>query len=132
GRHRADEYSPFRDDRVGGGHGDDYLSFLIDTLKPRIDAQFRTRRERVATGIMGSSMGGLISLYALLRRPDTVGFARGVRPSRWFGRGAMFGVANEVSQWNGRLYLDTGTLEGRGHVRQIREMVRLLRRRDIG
>jgi isoamylase len=131
GRQRADEYSPFHDERVGGGRGEDYLSFLIDTLKPRIDAEFRTRRERVATGIMGSSMGGLISLYALLRRPDTFGFAGAMSPSLWFGRGAMFGVANEVSQWDGRLYLDTGTLEGRGHVRQIREMVRLLRRRAI-
>ena len=131
GRHRADEYSPFRDDRVGGGRGDDYLSFLIDTLKPRIDAEFRTRRERAATGIMGSSMGGLISLYALLRRPDTFGFAGAMSPSLWFARGAIFGVASAVAQWDGRLYLDTGTLEGRGHVRQIREMVRLLRRRAV-
>jgi isoamylase len=131
GRQRADEYSPFHDERVGGGRGEDYLSFLIDTLKPRIDAEFRTRRERGATGIMGSSMGGLISLYALLRRPDTFGFAGAMSPSLWFGRGAMFGVASGISQWDGRLYLDTGTLEGRGHVRQIREMVRLLRRRAI-
>jgi predicted alpha/beta superfamily hydrolase len=131
GRHRADEYSPFRDERVGGGRGDDYLAFLIDTLKPRIDAEFRTRRERAATGIMGSSMGGLISLYALLRRPETFGFAGAMSPSLWFGRAAIFGVASATSQWDGRLYLDTGTLEGRGHVRQVREMVRLLRRRAV-
>ena len=129
GRYRADEYSPFRDERVGGGRGDDYLAFVIDTLKPRIDAEFRTRRERAATGIMGSSMGGLISLYALLRRADIFGFAGAMSPSLWFARGAIFEVAVGISRWDGRLYVDTGTLEGRGHVRQVREMVRLLRRR---
>jgi len=131
GRHRADEYSPFRDERLGGGRGDDYLAFVVDTLKPRIDAEFRTRRERAATGIMGSSMGGLISLYALLRRADIFGFAGAMSPSLWFARGAIFEVAVGISQWDGRLYVDTGTLEGRGHVRQVREMVRLLRRRAV-
>jgi isoamylase len=131
GKLRADEYSPFRDERIGGGRGDDYLSFLIDTLKPRIDVEFRTRRERAATGIMGSSMGGLISLYALLRRPDTFGFAGAMSPSLWFARGAICSVVSDVGRWDGRLYLDTGTLEGRGHVRQVREMVRCLRRRAV-
>ena len=58
GPDRAYEYSPWRDPRVGGGGGDAYLAFLVDTLKPRIDRQLRTRRERDATGILGSSMGG--------------------------------------------------------------------------
>jgi len=131
GKLRADEYSPFRDERIGGGRGDDYVSFLIDTLKPRIDAEFRTQRERAMTGIVGSSMGGLISLYALLRRPDIFGFAGAMSPSLWFARGAIFGMASAVGRWDARLYLDTGTLEGRGHVRQVREMVRLLRRQAI-
>jgi predicted alpha/beta superfamily hydrolase len=131
GKERADEYSPFRDDRIGGGRGNEYVTFLIDTLKPRIDAEFRTRRERAHTGIMGSSMGGLISLFAFLRRPDVFGFAGVMSPSLWFARGAIFGVAESVSRWDGRLYMDTGTLEGRGHVRQMREMVRLLRRRAV-
>ena len=104
---------------------------MIDTLKPRIDAEFRTQRERAMTGIMGSSMGGLISLYALLRRPDTFGFGGAMSPSLWFARGAIFGVVSAVGQWDARLYLDTGTLEGRGHVRHVLEMVRLLLRQAI-
>ena len=47
------EYRPFRDDRLGGGHGDAYLRFLTDTLKPLVDAQFRTRREPEHTGMAG-------------------------------------------------------------------------------
>jgi predicted alpha/beta superfamily hydrolase len=131
GKARAAEYSPFRDERIVGGRGDAYMAFLIDTLKPRVDAEFRTRRERSHTGIMGSSMGGLISLYAFLRRSDVFGFAGALSPSLWFAHGAIFDVAQSITRWEGRLYMDTGTLEGRGQVRQTREMVRLLRRRAV-
>jgi hypothetical protein len=61
---RSHEYSPWVDPRVGGGKGDAYLDFIVDTLKPQIDRRFRTERGRQHTGIVGSSMGGLISLYA--------------------------------------------------------------------
>jgi predicted alpha/beta superfamily hydrolase len=49
---------------------DAYLDFIVKQLKPMIDARYRTRQERAHTAIMGSSMGGLISLYALSRNPD--------------------------------------------------------------
>ena len=58
---RFDEYSP-------GRKGDDYLRFLIEELKPLVDATWRTDPERSA--IAGSSMGGLISFYAAWKRPD--------------------------------------------------------------
>ena len=126
---RTSEYSPYRDDRMGGGQGEAYLRFLTDTLKPRVDAQFRTRREAEHTGLAGSSMGGLISLYGFLRRPDVFGFAGVMSPSLWFARGAIFGDLHRINSWEGRLYLDTGTAEGRPQVRHTREMVRLLRRK---
>jgi len=126
---RTSEYSPYRDDRMGGGQGEAYLRFLTDTLKPRVDAQFRTRREAEHTGLAGSSMGGLISLYGFLRRPDVFGFAGVMSPSLWFARGAIFGDLHRIHSWEGRLYLDTGTAEGRPQVRHTREMVRLLRRK---
>ena len=129
GAERIAEYSPFRDARVGGGRGDAYLAFLIETLKPDVDRNFRTRRDPEHTGIIGSSMGGLISLYAFLTRPDVFGFAGVMSPSLWFGRGAIFTDVQQLPSWQGRLYLDTGTAEGRGQVRQTREMARMLRRK---
>ena len=129
GAARTNEYSPWSDQRLGGGAGDRYLQFLTDTLKPLIDIQFRTRREREHTGIAGSSMGGLISLYGFLVRADVYGFAGVMSPSLWFAGGAVFERVSRVERWTGRLYLDTGTAEGRNQVRQTREMVRLLRRR---
>src|SRR5438874_5263522 len=59
GIERLDEYSPFVDPDAGGGAGDRYLDFVLGTLKPAIDREFRTRPERTHTGIVGSSMGGL-------------------------------------------------------------------------
>ena len=129
GPDRAYEYSPWRDPRVGGGGGDAYLAFLVETLKPRIDKQLRTRRERDATGILGSSMGGLISLYAFFRRPDVFGFCGAMSPSLWFARGAIASVVGEVERWFGRLYLDIGTGEGQRHVKATRQLYRHLRRR---
>jgi predicted alpha/beta superfamily hydrolase len=129
GASRTAEYSPWPDHRLGGGRGDAYVRFLTDTLKPIVDGQFRTRRDHEHTGIAGSSMGGLISLYAFLRRPDVFGFAGVMSPSLWFAGGAIFGYVRDLPGWTGRLYLDTGTAEGRHQVRQTREMVRLLRRR---
>lgn len=128
GAERADEYGPFPDERAGGGRGDAYVGFLADTLRPLIDSRFRTRREVGQTGIMGSSLGGLISLYAFLRRPDVFGFAGAMSPSLWFARGAIFDVAASAGSWTGRVYLDTGTAEGREHLRRTREMARQLRR----
>jgi len=129
GGERTDEYSPYVDDQRGGGRGELYVRFLTDTLRPLVDARFRTRREPEHTGLAGSSMGGLISLYAFLRRPDVFGFAGVMSPSLWFAHGAVFGEVHHMRAWTGRLYLDTGTGEGRAQVRQTREMVRILRRK---
>ncbi|HEY8534849.1 MAG TPA: alpha/beta hydrolase-fold protein, partial [Vicinamibacterales bacterium] len=126
---RIDEYSPFVDPQRGGGRGDAYLDFLTATLKPQIDAHFRTRREAEATAIAGSSMGGLISLYALLRRPDVFGAAAVMSPSLWFASEAMLELARGLHTWTGRLYLDIGTAEGRPHLRRTRELARILRAR---
>jgi len=128
GTHRIDEYGPFRDPSKGGGRGDAYVEFLVRTLKPQIDRLFRTRHERTHTGIMGSSMGGLISLYAFFREPRVFGFAGAMSPALWFARGAIFDYVGPHRDWTGRLYVDVGTGEGRPTVRDARLMARLLRR----
>jgi predicted alpha/beta superfamily hydrolase len=55
--------------------GDEYVRFLVEELKPRVDAAYRTRPDRASTFVMGSSMGALISLYAMAERPDVFGGA---------------------------------------------------------
>ena len=111
GIHRVDEYSPFADRRLGGGRGDDYVRFIVENLKPQIDQEFRTLPGRKYTGIMGSSMGGLISLYAYFEFPSTFGFAGVMSPSLWFAGEAIYDYVDSAVFYPGKIYLDAGTRE---------------------
>ena len=68
----------------GQSRSDDYLRFLVEELKPAIDARYATRTEREATFLMGSSMGGLISAYALCEYPEVFGGAACLS-THWIG-----------------------------------------------
>jgi predicted alpha/beta superfamily hydrolase len=126
---RLGEYSPFGDRKHGGGNGDRYMRFLIYTLKPRIDAHYRTRKERASTVIAGSSMGGLISIYGFFRRPSPFGAAAVFSPSVWFGQREILSFVQQSRMTRGRIYLDVGTNEGAGTLRDTRTLNRLLRRK---
>lgn len=121
---RLDEYSPFHDARLGkGGRGEAYVSFLVETLKPFIDNNFRTRRQREHTGVAGSSMGGLISLYAAFRHPETFSRVGALSPSLDFARGALGRFIRRTPRPDGmRIWLDMGGREG-GQSREDRAMV---------
>lgn len=110
GATRIDEYSPFVG-AEGGGKGDRYLEFIRGTIKSLVDERFRTLPDREHTGIAGSSMGGLISLYALFRYPEAFGFAAALSPSVWFAGGAILEVIARAPRLPGRLYVDIGTRE---------------------
>jgi predicted alpha/beta superfamily hydrolase len=112
GADRMDEYSPvFDHEEQGGGKGEPYLSAIVETLKPLIDADFRTLPDRDHTGIMGSSMGGLISLYAFFRYPDVFGLVGALSPSLWFGDSVIYHIVEAAPPIPGRIYLDAGTFE---------------------
>jgi predicted alpha/beta superfamily hydrolase len=113
GLRRIDEYSPFKDLRLRkGGRGDWYVAFLANTVKALIDRDFRTLPECEHTGVLGSSMGGLISLYALFCRPEVFGFAGVMSPSLWFAQGAIFPYVQQADARPCRIHLDIGTHEG--------------------
>jgi predicted alpha/beta superfamily hydrolase len=126
GAERLAEYSPFVDPLEGSGAGDRYLDFLTRTLKPTIDERFRTLAGRAHTGIAGSSMGGLISLYGFFRAPSVFGFVGALSPSLWFAGDAIFSRIESAPFVPGRIYLDIGTLEGAPHVERARRMRDLL------
>jgi len=122
GRFRRYEYSPFRDAEHGGGDGDRYLAFVTDTVRARVDRDFRTLTGPETTVVAGSSMGGLISLYALYRRPDVFGGAAVFSPSAWFAEDALIGLAAAEPPPAGRLYLDVGTAESAVLVSSVRRL----------
>jgi len=131
GEDRILEYSPFPDARHSGGEADAYLAFLAETLKPRIDRLFRTRVERSATSIVGSSMGGLVSLYAYFRYPSVFARAGVMSPSLWFGEHAVLDFIEDARTPRGRVYLDVGVLEGASTLRDVRRLGRLLLRKGF-
>lgn len=81
--HRIGEYLPWPHERYGGGEGGAYVEFIVRTLKPYIDRHYRTRRDAASTAIAGSSMGGLISLYAALEYPNVFSKAGVFSPALW-------------------------------------------------
>lgn len=82
---RIAEFTPSYRTRLGVGDGKKYARFLADTLKPHVDQHFRTLPDRVHTGIGGSSMGGLITIYAGLMYPEVYGKLMVFSPSLWVG-----------------------------------------------
>ncbi|CAN5498373.1 hypothetical protein BH23BAC4_BH23BAC4_07200 [soil metagenome] len=127
GADRLAEYSPYQDEQGRGGKGDLYLDFLVDTVKPRIDADFRSKSEREHTFIAGSSMGGLISLYAFFKRHDVFGNAGVMSPSLWFADRAIVPFVEAAPYTPGKIYLDVGSMEGKqtvADVWHIREALR--------
>ena len=80
---RIAEFTPSHPTKLGIGDGKKYTRFLADTLKPYIDKHFRTLPERMHTGIGGSSMGGLISIYAGLMYPEVYSKILVFSPSLW-------------------------------------------------
>lgn len=122
-QHRTDEYSPFVHPQHGGGEGHLYLEFIVNDLKPVIDATFRTRSERDFTGIMGSSLGGLISHFAMLKHNETFGKVGIFSPSYWFTKTETFNFVTENPKESAtKAYTIMGQPEGAQHVANVNEM----------
>ncbi|HEU4537778.1 MAG TPA: alpha/beta hydrolase-fold protein [Polyangiaceae bacterium] len=118
---RFDEYTPSVDsiDGIGtvGGKGDAYVTFLANHIKPFIDGRYPTLRDRANTAVLGSSLGGLISLYAARQRPDVFGFAGSMSGTcGWGSIGAHNPTIIELYQQklSVELYLDNGGDDGGG------------------
>ena len=119
GAHRIAEYSPWKHPSYGGGQGLAYIDFLAETLKPFIDSQFRTLPEREHTAVMGSSMGGLISMAAAFHRQDVFGKVGALSSSFWFSDSCYQQVSATGIQQPLRLALIAGSKEGSTQVKDM-------------
>lgn len=84
GADRLGEYTPWANTQDGGGEGKKYMQFIVETLKPYIDQHYRTLPDRGNTGLMGSSLGGLISHFGALNYQDVFSKAGLFSVSYWF------------------------------------------------
>lgn len=117
GAERMNEYMPWKAATadVGGGEGGKYVDFLAKTLKPWVDAHYRTLRDAAHTGIGGSSLGGLISFYAAVKYPRVFGRAI-VFSTPFFINPELYAMARAYRQPRPRVrfYFDMGASEGLG------------------
>jgi predicted alpha/beta superfamily hydrolase len=110
---RQDEYTPFADMLYKGGGADSYLEFLITELKPAVAAAYRVSHAPALTGMLGSSLGGLLSLYAGWRYPEHFGQILALSPSLWWGgRDLIVAIGGDPRPCpNTRIWMDVGTRE---------------------
>lgn len=121
---RYDEYCPWNSEIGGiylphakttgypGGHGFEYSDFLATTLKPYIDQHYRTLIEREQTAIIGSSMGGLISICAAMRHQDVFSKIGALSSAFYFAEDKLKEFILEIGQKQKmKIYLDVGTNE---------------------
>ena len=109
---RINELSPWPNERFGAAEGKQYMQFVVGTVKPFIDKRFRTRPGRADTGIMGSSLGGLSSQYAIYQYPKVFGKAGIFSPAYWFSSEVYTFTAARHLHSGTRLYLVAGDKEG--------------------
>lgn len=122
---RLKEYAPRRD---GPDAADDwsaaYGRFLVEEVKPFIDRTYRTATGPAATGVAGSSMGGLISLHLARRYPHVFGRCAALSPSLWWDREFFLSTAGTDWPRDCRVWLDTGEDEGTGRVGRLGNLTR--------
>jgi predicted alpha/beta superfamily hydrolase len=122
GGDRIGEYTPFANSQYGGGDGEKYMQFIVETLKPYIDQNYRTLPDLENTGIMGSSLGGLISHYGVLAYPDVFSKAGLFSPSYWFSDSIHTFTAAAGYHEGLRFYQLCGTNESEGMVADMQRM----------
>ena len=122
GEDRIAEYTPWPHQLYGGGDGDLYMEFITETLKPYIDQNYRTLPGREFTGIMGSSLGGLISHYGALKYQETFSKAGVYSPSYWFSDSVWVFTREAGHQDVMRIYLMCGGSEGQGTINDMMDM----------
>jgi predicted alpha/beta superfamily hydrolase len=108
---RMYEYTPTSDPSQGtSGGGDLYLDMLVHELKPQVDAMLRTQPGRATTGLLGSSLGGLIAAYGGVVHPETFGIVGAMSPSTWWDNDVIIGKVNGMpaSARPLRVYVDSG------------------------
>jgi predicted alpha/beta superfamily hydrolase len=128
GVRRISEYAPTRDRKLRkGGKADRYAETLAREIKPFIDHEYRTLKPSKHSAVGGSSLGGLVSLVAVLEYPRVFGQLAIISPAVWWDdRSILPLVHNFNSRVHPRIWLDIGTAEG-DSAHHVVEDTRLLR-----
>ncbi len=128
GMERMAEYTPIKDKRGRGGRARAYGKLIVAELKPLVDREFRTLPDAANTGIGGSSLGGLVSIYFGLKHPEIFGKLLVMSPSVWWANTAILKDVSRIRhKIRQKIWLDVGTREDSkpevcvAHVRMLRD-----------
>ncbi|MGA9982831.1 MAG: alpha/beta hydrolase-fold protein [Acidobacteriaceae bacterium] len=130
GERRLAEYTPSRDMKLGGGDASQYALMVTRELLPFLRANYRLRSGAADTGIGGSSLGGLVSLWIGLRHAEIFGKLAVLSPSVWWNHRFILAYLNDVAPGlvrRPRIWLDVGDQEGRRTLSDTRALDARLR-----
>lgn len=126
GDKRMTELNAWDNTRFGQAEGRQYTDFIVKTLKPAIDAKYRTLPDRAHTAIMGSSMGGLASHYAIAQYPQVFSKAGVFSPAYWTATPSFDFMAQHPLPKDARVYLLMGEKEGESMVPDVQRMAQVV------
>jgi predicted alpha/beta superfamily hydrolase len=117
---RLNEYTPTRDKKLGGGRADKYGRMLVEELKPFIESKYRVLGGPEHTGLGGSSLGGLLTVYLGVKYPQVFGKLAVLSPSVWWNRRAILDYVEKAKMPSQpRIWLDAGTKEDTSTVANV-------------
>ena len=123
GEHRIEEYTPTRDRKLGGGHAELYGRMLVEELKPFIDNRYRTLPDAHNTGLGGSSLGGLATVYLGFTHPEIFGKLAVLSPSIWWDNKAILKIIRSTEpKPRLKIWLSMGTAESKTGLRDANSL----------
>ncbi|MGN6619276.1 MAG: alpha/beta hydrolase, partial [Ilyomonas sp.] len=123
---RVNEDNPYDNEKYGKGEGKQFTDFLANTLKPFVDKQYRTLKDVKHTYIAGSSMGGLISLYAVMEYPQTFGAVGVFSPAFWIAPQMFTDMHQKTWTTFPRFYFYAGGKETETMVSDMKKMYNII------
>ena len=126
GTKRMNEYCPYDMKKFGKGEGNAYIDFIVKTLKPFIDKHYRTLKDKTNTSVAGSSMGGLISFYAILKYPKVFGGVGIFSPSLWVAPKMFTEIKTKAPKVNSKIYFYIGKMEDEKMVQDMLKAFELM------
>lgn len=111
---------------LGTGQGKKYIRFLTETLKPFVDKNFRTKSDRASTGIGGSSMGGLVSIFSGIMYPEVFGKLMIFSPSLWVVPKIKLSILDMDEPEDTRIYLYAGGDESATMIEHVKKFKKRL------
>lgn len=128
---RIMEYFPYYNPRFGQGEGELLLQFFMKDLIPEVEGRYRVKKKRESRAIGGSSLGGLFSLYAGMKRPLSFGNLLVFSPSLWISPQVYADLERFYSIFPTDFYLYAGEKESKDHASNVRRVSDVLFRNKI-